>query len=178
MAGQNPHCLQSGSSQFQGRRGSQRRGHIFSNRSQSDAGVTSGSQQRSQPNRPYTQTRVFALTQHEAHATPDVVTCILTIFFHKAYILIDLGSTYSFIFHTFVMHAYRQMRSLDCTLIVATLVDNSLLAESIFRDCALRMGNKDMVANLIPLDIYDFDAVLGMNWLANHHAIVGFFLKR
>ena len=98
-------------------------------------------------------------------------------FFHKAYILIDLGSTYSFIFHTFVMHADRKMRSLDCTLIVATPIDNSLLAESIFRDCVLRVGNKDMVADLIPLDIHDFDVVSGMNWLANHHATVECFLK-
>ncbi|KAH9779607.1 hypothetical protein KPL71_007756 [Citrus sinensis] len=39
------------------------------------------------------------------------------------------------------------------------------------------VGNKDMVADLIPSDIHDFDAILGMDWLVNDHATVDFFWK-
>lgn len=106
------------------------------------------------------------------------MTGILTIFGHETYILIDLGFAHSFISRTFAMHADREMRPLDCTLVVATLIGNSLLAKSVFRDCALRVGNNDMVADLILLDINDFVVILGMDWLANHYTMMNHFLKK
>ena len=102
---------------------------------------------------------------------------ILTIFGREACILIDSGSTHSFISRTFAMHADKEMRPLDCILVMATPVGNSLLAENVFRDCAVKVGNKDMVADMIVLDIYDFDAILGMDWLANHRVAVDCFRK-
>ena len=75
------------------------------------------------------------------------------------------------------MHADREMRPLDCNVVVATPVGNSLLPENVFRDCAVRVVSKNMVADLILLDVYDFDAILGMDWLANHRATVDYFRK-
>ena len=34
-----------------------------------------------------------------------------------------------------------------------------------------------MLVNLIPLDIHDFDIILGMDWLSYHRAIVDCELK-
>lgn len=76
----------------------------------------------------------------------------LTIFSREVYILIDPGFTHSFIYRTFGMQADREMRPLDCSLVVVTPVGNSLLTESVFRDCLVRAGGKDMVADLIPLN--------------------------
>lgn len=117
----------------------------------------------SQPSRPDTKARVFALTQQEAHATLDIVTSILTIFDCKACILIDLGFIHFFISRTFAMHVDKKMRPLDCTVVMATLLGNSLLVESLFQNYTIRVGNKYMVANLILLDIHDFDAMLQMH---------------
>ena len=105
------------------------------------------------------------------------MTSILTIFYREAYILINPGSTHSFISRTFAMHADREMRPLYCTLVVVTLVGNSLLAKNVFRDCAVKAGNKDMVVDLILLDIHDFDDILDMDWLANHRATLDCFWK-
>lgn len=80
------------------------------------------------------------------------MTGTLTIFSHEAYILIDPGLTHSFISCTFAMQADKEMRPLDCSLVVVTPVGNSLLTESVFRDCSVRVGGKDMVADLIPLN--------------------------
>lgn len=49
------------------------------------------------------------------------------------------------------------MRPLDYTLLIAILVSDSLLTESILRDYIVRVGHNDMVLGLIPLDIYDFN---------------------
>ena len=39
----------------------------------------------------------------------------------------------------------------------------------------IRLGEHEFKANLIILDIRDFDAILGMDWLASHHATVDCF---
>ena len=41
----------------------------------------------------------------------------------------------------------------------------------------IRLGEHEFRANLIILDIQDFDAILGMDWLASHHATVDCFKK-
>ena len=43
-----------------------------------------------------TQARVYAVTQQDADAAPDVVTDIVSILDHDAYTSVDPGATYSF----------------------------------------------------------------------------------
>ena len=45
---------------------------------------------------PRTQARVYAVTQQDANAAPDVVTGIISILDHDAYTLVDPGATHSF----------------------------------------------------------------------------------
>ena len=45
---------------------------------------------------PRTQARVYAVTQQDADAAPDVVTGIISILDHDAYTLVDPGATHSF----------------------------------------------------------------------------------
>ena len=44
-----------------------------------------------------TQARVFTVTQQEADASPDVITCMISVYDHDAYALVDPGATHSFI---------------------------------------------------------------------------------
>ena len=75
------------------------------------------------------------------------------------------------------MHKRREPELLDYGLVVRTPTGESLLAESVYRDCMIRMGDHEFVANLISLDIHDFDAILGMDWLEFHYAMVDCFKK-
>ena len=50
----------------------------------------------------HTHAIVYAVTQQDANATPDVVTIIISILNHDAYTLVDLGATHSFAFKHFV----------------------------------------------------------------------------
>ena len=36
----------------------------------------------------------------------------------------------------------------------------------------IRLGEHEFMANLIILDIQDFDAILGIDWVVSHHATV------
>ncbi|KAJ4706775.1 Retrotransposon protein, putative, Ty3-gypsy subclass [Melia azedarach] len=138
---------------------------------------TASGRQRGQPDRPRTQAHIFTLTKQEAQATPEVVTGMLTIYGQEAHILIDPGSTHSFISRTFAMHADMELRPLNYGLVVATPLGDSLLVESVYQDCIIRVCSYDIKVDLIPLDIFDFDAILGMDWLANYHATVDCFRK-
>ena len=64
----------------------------------------------------------------------------LFIFAREAHILIDLGSTHSFVSRTFAMYVKWEPEPLDCDLVVSTPTRGSLLAESVYRDCMVRLG--------------------------------------
>ena len=51
----------------------------------------------SQGSRPQAHARVFSMTRQEAVATPEVITGKILVHDLEAYVLIDLGSTHSFI---------------------------------------------------------------------------------
>ena len=54
----------------------------------------------------------------------------------------------------------------------------SCLCYSIFKGCEVLIDGMVLKANLIPLKIYDFDKILGMDWLSTHRASVDYFTKK
>ncbi|XP_070030091.1 uncharacterized protein [Nicotiana sylvestris] len=55
---------------------------------------------------------------------------------------------------------------------VATPVGESLLAEYVYRACQISVEGRDALADLIILDMIDFDMLMGMDWLSSCYAIV------
>ncbi|XP_070057468.1 uncharacterized protein [Nicotiana tomentosiformis] len=55
---------------------------------------------------------------------------------------------------------------------VATLVGESLLAEYVYRAYQIRVEGRDTLANLIVLDMINFNILMGMDWLPSCYAIV------
>lgn len=39
----------------------------------------------------------------------------------------------------------------------------------------MKVADHKLLANLVPLDIRDFNVILGMDWLSSHHATVDYF---
>uniref|UniRef100_M1E0X7 Gag-pol polyprotein n=1 Tax=Solanum tuberosum TaxID=4113 RepID=M1E0X7_SOLTU len=56
--------------------------------------------------------------------------------------------------------------------IVSTLVDESILVESVYHYCVISINHKDTMADLVELDIVHFDVILGMDWLHACYASV------
>lgn len=52
-----------------------------------------------------------------------------------------------------------------------------MLADSVCISYVIHLCGIDMTTNLILLEISDFDVILGMGWLAAHHAKVDCFTK-
>ncbi|KAJ1433763.1 Zinc finger, CCHC-type [Sesbania bispinosa] len=116
------------------------------------------------------QARVFAMTRQDAQPSNAVVTGILSICSRDAHVLFDPGATHSFVSLSFATQLGKSPSSLDETLAVTTLVGEILLADCVYRSCVVSIEGKELFANLIALDMVDFDVILGMDWLASHYA--------
>ena len=124
-----------------------------------------------------TQARVFAVTQQNVDTAPDVVTGMISIFDHDAHILIDPRATHSFIYMGFILNVNVESQPIDCSIVVSLPTRDSRLAENVYMDSKVIIGGQEFLADLILLDIHEFDVILGMDWLSRHHATVDCYRK-
>ncbi|XP_073219759.1 uncharacterized protein [Cicer arietinum] len=116
------------------------------------------------------QARVFALTRQDAQTSNAVFTGILSICSRDAHVLFDPGATHSFVSSWFATQLGKCSSSLEEPLVVATPVGGNLFAKSVYRSCDVIIDDKVLPVNLVVIDLIDFDVILGMDWLALHHA--------
>ncbi|XP_070052699.1 uncharacterized protein [Nicotiana tomentosiformis] len=112
------------------------------------------------------QARVFAFTRQDAQASNASVCSF------DALALIDPGFTHSYVSSYFALRFSRQPELLNDHFLVATPVGESLLAEYVYHACQIRVDGRDTLADLIVLDMIDFDMMMGMDWLFSCYAIV------
>ena len=118
------------------------------------------------------------VTQQAADATPDVVTGTIALFDTDAHVLVDSGATHSFISREFIERVEIEMRPTECSMIVSLPTGNSLIANRVYKGSKVTIASHEFEADLIVLDIHDFDIILGMDWLAKHHATVDCYMKK
>ena len=113
-----------------------------------------------------TQARVYAVTQQDADAAPDVVTGIISILDHDAYTLVDPEATHSFASKHFLDHFQIKTQPLE-----------GRMRDRVIRDSRILIKGQEFPANLVALDMRDFDVVLGMDWLSLHRATLDCYKK-
>lgn len=104
--------------------------------------------------------------------TEAVVIVTLFVCGQNAYVLIDLGSTHSFVSMVFANKLNRPMKSFRYILCVASPTGGYMLCSSIYPACELMLGNATLYVDLLPLDMRHFDIILGMDWLSKYHATI------
>ena len=62
-------------------------------------------------------------------------------------------------------------------MIVSLLVGDPLFSDRVVRDSRILIGGQEFPADLIALDIRDFDVVLGMDWLSRHRGTLDCYKK-
>lgn len=111
-------------------------------------------------------------TKEEQKNSPDVVTGMPKIFTHDVYALLDPGATLSFL-TPFV--AVKFGVNPECLLepfSVFTPTRESILAQRIYRGYPVSIYHKTIVADLVELDMVEFDVILGMDCLHAGYASV------
>ena len=53
-----------------------------------------------------------------------------------------------------------------------------MLCDRFYHSCEIPVNNMPLYVNLIPLEMHDFDAILGMNWSSSYRALIDCDLKR
>ena len=126
---------------------------------------------------PRTQARVYAVTQQEADAAPDVVTSIISILDHDAYTLVDLGARHSFASKHFLDRFQIEAQPLEGRMRVSLPAGDPLFSDRVVRDSRVLIRGQEFPADLVALDMRDFDLVLGMDLLSHHRATLYCYKK-
>lgn len=80
----------------------------------------------------------------------------------------DSISTHSFVSPLFANNLIEKPIPLDCPLLVTTPLGETLLVRDGYHSCKVMVGKVDTVADLMLLEMSDFDLILGMDyWLAS-----------
>nr|GEZ28746.1 retrotransposon protein, putative, Ty3-gypsy subclass [Tanacetum cinerariifolium] len=106
--------------------------------------------------------RVFALTTKQAANAPGTILGTLYMYDRDVFILFDIGSTHSVVSIAFSKHLKVPHIPLDNALSLSTPILNSVIISHEFRNCPLRVGDDIRFANLLPLEMSDFDIILGL----------------
>ena len=124
-----------------------------------------------------TQARVYTVTQQDADAAPYMVTGIISILDHDAYTLVDPGATYSFGSKHFLDRSQIKTQPLEGRMRVSLPAGDPLFPDRVVRDSKVLIRGQEFPADLVALDMGDFDVVLGMDWLSRHRATLDCYKK-
>ena len=131
--------------------------------------------------------RVHAVVGEEAEAeagaegeeavyeeTGDAALIAGTVFISgkPAFILVDTGASHSFISASFVESQKLTTTRRHRTMGVRTPLGKYVEVDRICRDLNVQLAGRSLRADLTVLDMRDFDAILGMDWLTAHSAVV------
>ncbi|XP_074327269.1 uncharacterized protein LOC141665187 [Apium graveolens] len=115
--------------------------------------------------------KVFALTANQEAANSGTVSGILLVGRRYAYVLFDTGSTHLVVSLSFVHHL-GVASSLLYPHIITTMMGNFVIISDVYQECPIVVGDRNCKVNLLPMDMHDFDIILGMDWLSEHHATI------
>ncbi|XP_070020167.1 uncharacterized protein [Nicotiana sylvestris] len=102
---------------------------------------------------------------------------MLTIYSLDVYALIEPGSTLSCI-KPFVARKFGIVPEiLRDPLVVSTPIGESIIARWVYRGCSVSICGRQTSTDLVELEMLDFDAIMGMDWLAACYATVDCRLK-
>ena len=120
---------------------------------------------------------VYAMTQQQAQATPKVVIGTLPVSNSTTRILKDSGATYSFVAISYIMHLGKEPKQLDNPINVSTSVGENLRIDAVYLNSIVKIQENELLVDMLPLEMIDFDVILGMDWFAKHNTIFDCFSK-
>ncbi|KAM0981191.1 hypothetical protein ACFX2A_014551 [Malus domestica] len=104
------------------------------------------------------------MTLQDAQNNPDLIMGMLNILGHFARVLIDCGVTHSVISHMFAQLTQPHPTPLGYDLEFAMPRRERCYVSYVYPECPVLVEDVVMPANLAPLDIVDFDVILGTDW--------------
>jgi hypothetical protein len=66
----------------------------------------------------------------------------------------------------------------DFELSIDTPSGHVMCTDKVYKSCDVLVSGRELEANLVLLDMYEFDVILGMDWLSIFHASIDCFGKK
>ncbi|GKA63892.1 retrotransposon protein, putative, ty3-gypsy subclass, partial [Tanacetum coccineum] len=130
-------------------------------------------------NKPHTtRGKFFALTTDQVANAPCTISGTLYMYDREVFVLFDTDATHSVVSLAFSKHIKVPYTLLYFAVSISTPMRNNVVISHEFRNCPLRFNDKVRSANLLPLEMSDFDIILGMDWLTKHRATIDCYSKR
>nr|GEW65457.1 hypothetical protein [Tanacetum cinerariifolium] len=112
--------------------------------------------------------KVFSLTRDQAPNSSGTVSRTLLINDRVVFVLFDTSATHSVISITLAKYINIPLTFLNFALTISTPMKGLAVINHEYHNCPLQFDDKIRFANLFPLDMHDFDIILGMDWLTKH----------
>ncbi|XP_008811203.2 uncharacterized protein LOC103722425 [Phoenix dactylifera] len=116
--------------------------------------------------RPHTRGHIYALTQQDAQASNTVASGTLPVASVYDHILFDSGATHFFVSSTFARKHDLSCVPLEYDLHISTPAGSGMIIKQICNTCPIQIVNRDLTADLIVINMHDFDIILGIDWSA------------
>ncbi|XP_074355769.1 uncharacterized protein LOC141695421 [Apium graveolens] len=116
--------------------------------------------------------RVFSITAKDAASTPGTISGSLSVSNGNAIVLFDTGATHSFVSTSYAKHLDIASTALISDFSVGTPMGVTILVNSQYLDCVVRVDDRELLVDLLPIQMRDFDIILGMDWLERHKATI------
>jgi hypothetical protein len=125
----------------------------------------------------WTSGRVFHLTQEEVRAALDVVAGTPLMNNFNVHVLFDPGATHSFIARRIVTKLRKGVEIVEKGFVIGTTMGNIVETNIVYVDVGVSLSRYETEVDLIPLELHDFDIILGMNWLSKYKVLIDYYVK-
>ncbi|GJS01129.1 putative reverse transcriptase domain-containing protein [Tanacetum coccineum] len=116
--------------------------------------------------------KAYVLGGGEANPDSNVVKGMFLLNNHYASILFDSGADRSFVLTTFSTLLDITPDTLDVSYAVELADERISETNTILRGCTLGLLGHPFNIDLMPVELGSFDVIIGIDWLANHHAVI------
>nr|GEW66532.1 hypothetical protein [Tanacetum cinerariifolium] len=116
--------------------------------------------------------KAYVLGEGDANPDSNVIKGTFLLNNHYSFVLFDSGADQSFMSSTFSTLLEVTLDTLDVSYAVK-LVDGRIFeSNTMLRDCTLGLLGHPFSIDLMPIELGSFNVIIGMDWLANHHAVI------
>ncbi|GJT24766.1 putative reverse transcriptase domain-containing protein [Tanacetum coccineum] len=116
--------------------------------------------------------KAYVLGGGDANPDSNVLRGTFLLNNHYAFILFDLGADRSFVLTTFSTLLDITLDTLDVSYAVELANGRIYKTNTVLRGYTLGLLGHTFNIDLMPVELGSFDAIIGMDWLANHHAVI------
>ncbi|KAL5578375.1 hypothetical protein UlMin_020074 [Ulmus minor] len=122
---------------------------------------------------PETNARIFTFSRNDAEAeTSNVVTGQLSVAKMSAYVLFDSSATHSFISNSFADRLNWVRDRMNQSFHIALPSGEVLLSNYWVRHVPIVFSGRELHADLVLIKMYDYDVILGMDFLGKYNALI------